>query len=228
MRTSGGTGRDASSGLRSTGAESDDPGIARLRRRTYAAFLFIALAAQGAIFLWVSLLPVHASADLGITTGTWGLLFSLNGILIVVLQLRITSAAERRSRTTVMAGGMVLYAVAMTIVALAGEPSWAAIAIGGAVVLITCGEMLFFPMEASFVSDLSPVDRRGRYQGFLLAATGAGTALGPPIGGIVLDRAPGPALWVGAAGVFLVCAAALLVLGRATRGLPAVQGDESG
>ncbi len=229
MRTSGGPGRDASAGARRGGRPGqDDARIARMRRRTYAAFLFIALAAQGAIFLWVSLLPVHASADLGITTATWGLLFSLNGILIVVLQLRITSAAERRSRTTVMAGGMILYAAAMTIVALASQPSWAAIAIGVAVILITCGEMLFFPMEASFVSDLSPVDRRGRYQGFLLAATGTGTALGPPIGGVVLDVAPGPALWVGAAGIFVACSAALLLLGRATRGLPAVQDDESG
>ena len=202
---------------------ADEPRYVRLRARAFAAFLAIALVAQGAIFLWVSVLPVHASGDLGVTTGAWGLLFSLNGILIVLFQLRISTAVEGRSKAFVMAGGMLLYATAMGIVAVAQDPAWAVPAIAAAVTIITCGEMLFYPMEAAFVSDVSPVDRRGRYQGFLLGAAGVGTALGPPIGGWVLDAAPGAPLWLGVSAIFLACAAALGVLGRATRGLPAVE-----
>jgi MFS family permease len=200
-----------------------EPRYVRLRARAFAAFLAIALVAQGAIFLWVSVLPVHAAGDLGMTTATWGLLFSLNGILIVVFQLRISTAVEGRSKGFVMAGGMLLYAAAMAIVAVAQDPAWAVPAIAAAVTIITCGEMLFYPMEAAFVSDVSPVDRRGRYQGFLLGAAGVGTALGPPIGGWVLDAAPGAPLWLGVSAIFLGCAAALGALGRATRGLPAVE-----
>jgi MFS family permease len=205
-------------------APSDEAGVARRRARAFASFLAIALVAQGAIFLWVSVLPVHASADLGMTTGMWGLLFSLNGILIVLFQLRISTAVEDRSKAHVMAAGMVLYAAAMAIVALAQDPAWAVPALAATVTIITCGEMLFYPMEAAFVSDVSPADRRGRYQGFLLGAAGVGTALGPPIGGWVLDAAPGAPLWLGTSAIFLACAGALLALGRATRGLPAVEG----
>ncbi len=203
---------------------SEAPGNVGRRARAFAAFLAIAMAAQGAIFLWVSVLPVHASGDLGVATGTWGLLFSLNGILIVVFQLRISTAVEGRPKVFVMAGGMLCYATAMAVVAAAQDPAWAIPAIATAVVVITCGEMLFYPMEAAFVSDVSAVDRRGRNQGFLLAAAGVGTALGPPIGGYVLDNAPGPALWAGAAVIFLACAGALGLLGRATRSLPSVEG----
>jgi MFS family permease len=205
-------------------AAGDAPHLARLRARAFAAFLAIALVAQGGIFLWVSVLPVHASTDLGMGTGTWGLLFSLNGILIVLFQLRISTAVERRPKAYVMAGGLVLYAVAMGIVAVSQDPAWAVVALAATVTTITCGEMLFYPMEAAFVSDVSPADRRGRYQGFLLGAAGIGTALGPPIGGWVLDAAPGAPLWLGAAAIFLACAGALVLLGRATRGLPAVEG----
>jgi MFS family permease len=205
-------------------APSDEAGVVRRRARAFASFLAIALVAQGAIFLWVSVLPVHASTDLGMTTGMWGLLFSLNGILIVLFQLRISTAVEGRSKAHVMAAGMVLYAAAMAIVALAQEPAWAVPALAATVTIITCGEMLFYPMEAAFVSDVSPADRRGRYQGFLLGAAGVGTALGPPIGGWVLDAAPGAPLWLGTSALFLACAGALVALGRATRGLPAVEG----
>lgn len=206
------------------GTGPDDPGNVRRRARAFAAFLAIAMAAQGAIFLWVSVLPVHASGDLGVATGTWGLLFSLNGILIVAFQLRISTAVEGMPKVFVMAGGMLCYAIAMAIVAAAQDPAWAIPAIAAAVVTITCGEMLFYPTEAAFVSDVSPVDRRGRNQGFLLAAAGVGTALGPPIGGYVLDTAPGPMLWFGAAVIFLACAGALGLLGRATRSLPSAEG----
>jgi MFS family permease len=217
----GGAGSGSGAGPGRT--SSDEAGLARRRARAFASFLGIALAAQGAIFLWVSVLPVHASSDLGMTTGMWGLLFSLNGILIVLFQLRISTAVEDRSKAHVMAGGMLLYAAAMAIVALAQDPAWAVPALAATVTIITCGEMLFYPMEAAFVSDVSPADRRGRYQGFLLGAAGLGTALGPPIGGWVLDAAPGAPLWLGTSAIFLACAGALLALGRATRGLPAVQ-----
>ncbi|MCU0504355.1 MAG: MFS transporter [Chloroflexi bacterium] len=218
-------GAERDAGAREPGPRAtatDGSRLARLRARAFAAFLAIALVAQGCIFLWVSVLPIHAATDLGMTTGMWGILFSLNGILIVLFQLRISTAVERRPKAFVMAGGLLLYAAAMGIVAVAQDPAWAVAALAAAVTIITCGEMLFYPMEAAFVSDVSPVDRRGRYQGFLLGAAGVGTALGPPIGGWVLDAAPGAPLWIGTAAVFLACAGALVALGRATRGLPAV------
>ena len=196
----------------------------RARVRAFAAFLPIAAVVHATVFLWVTVLPIHAARDLGIATNAWGLLFSLNGIIIVVFQLRVTSAVEGRPKVVVMAAAMLGYAAGMAVIALLGGPTWAVPGIAIAIVLITVGEVLLFPQEPAFTSDMSPVDRRGRYQGIFLAATGVGTAIGPPVGGYLLDAAPGPTLWILASGTFLAASGALVLLGRATRSLPPVDG----
>jgi len=204
-----------------TGVAAHDQTFARERVRAFVRFLPIAAVVHGVIFLWVTVLPIHVSRDFGVATGAWGLLFSLNGIMIAVFQLRISSAVEGRSKAGIMAAAVVVYAIGMLVVSALATPLPVLPALAVAIVLFTIGEMLLFPTEPAFVSDLSPADRRGRYQGIFLAATGLGTALGPPIGGFVIDAAPGPPLWVLAAGVFLIAGAALAALDRRTRMLPA-------
>jgi MFS family permease len=203
-------------------SSDEDRRLDRARVRAFAVFLPIAAVVHATIFLWVTLLPIHASRDLGIATNAWGLLFSLNGLLIVVFQLRVTSVVEGRPRAFVMAVAMLGYAAGMAVIALIGGPTWAVPGVALAIVLFTAGEILLFPQEPSLTSDLSPADRRGRYQGIFLAATGVGTALGPPVGGFLLDAAPGPTLWVLASGTFLGASGAFALLSRATRGIPPV------
>ncbi len=208
--------------LRPTGdGAADDPSFVRARVGAFVRFLPIAAVVHGVIFLWVTVLPIHVSRDFGVATGAWGLLFSLNGVMIVVFQLRISSAVEGRSKAGVMAAAVLVYAIGMIVVSALATPLPVMPGLAVAIVLFTIGEMLLFPTEPAFVSDLSPSDRRGRYQGVFLAATGLGTALGPPVGGFVIDAAPGPPLWALAAGVFVVAGAALAVLDRRTRSLPA-------
>jgi MFS family permease len=203
------------------GATSEDPSFAHARVGAFVRFLPVAAVVHGVIFLWVTVLPIHVSRDFGVATGAWGLLFSLNGILIVVFQLRISSAVEGRSKAGIMAAAVIVYAIGMMVISALATPLPVMPALAAAIVLFTIGEMLLFPTEPAFVSDLSPADQRGRYQGVFLAATGLGTALGPPVGGFVIDAAPGPPLWALAAGVFLAAAAALAALDRRTRSLPA-------
>ena len=152
-------------------------------RRVLAIYLLIAVAIHGAYFQWVVVLPIHAYADLGITTTAWGILFALNGILILAFQLRVTAAAEGRSLPRFVAVGAALAALGYLVVALLPGTSFVLPALAVAIVLLTIGEMAVFPVEASFVSDLSPVARRGHYQGYLGAAAGLGTAIGPVLGG---------------------------------------------
>jgi len=101
-------------------------------------------------------------------------------------------------------------------VALVPGASPAVPALAATVVLVTIGEMCIWPVEPAFMSELSPPERRGRDQGLLGAAIGLGTAIGPLAGGIVLDVAPGPALWLLTAGVCAATAAGLWWLGGRT------------
>jgi MFS family permease len=182
-------------------------------RRALAIFLVLAMAFHGAQFLWVAILPIYAH-DLGVSTATWGLLFALNGILILVLQLRISSLSERRSRPRFMAAGALLSGLGYLVVAgIPGAIGLVLPLLGAAIVLVTFGEMAFFPVAPSFVSDLSPAAIRGRYQGYLGAATGLGTAVAPVVAGAVLDAAPGPLAWLGASGALALIACGLWWLG---------------
>ncbi len=182
-------------------------------RRILALFLLLAVAVHAASFQWVVTLPIHAHARLDVSTATWGLLFALNGILIFVFQLRVASLAERRSRPRFMAVGMAWYGLGYLVIGIVPGTDLAIAALAGTVVLATLGEMFVFPVETSFVSELSPPALRGRYQGYLGAAMGLGSAIGPVAGGLVLDVAPGATLWLATAATCAGIAAGLWWLG---------------
>jgi len=202
--------------------EARIPGGARRSVRppvVLAAFLPLTMIIHAATFLWVTNLPIAAARDLGVSTGAWGLLFSLNGIIIVTFQLRVAGAAERRPKPRMMALAALFYAGSY-LLASAASPAAAVAVLGGVIVVATVGEMLLFPIEPSFVSDLSPEDQRGRYQGIALAAAALGSAVGPPVGGWILDASPGPLTWWVAAAALGLCAGGFLLLSRLAARLP--------
>ena len=122
-----------------------------------------------------------------------------------------------------MALGLLAYGLAYLAIAPVVGPEGAVPALALAVILATVGEMLVYPYEASFVADLSPVAVRGRYQGMLGAAVGLGSAVGPPVGGLMLDLAPGAPTWIAVSAAAAVAAGGLWVLGNPVRRLLARQ-----
>jgi MFS family permease len=191
----------------------------RLRRRVFVAFLPLLVPIHAVTFIWVTTLPIHAAGDLEVATPVWGVLFSINGLVIVLFQLRISGLAERRSRPRVLAGSMLLYAAGLGLAA-ALSPATAVAGLTAVIVLVTLGEMLLMPIEPSLVSDLSPVAHRGAYQGMALAAGSIGAALGPPLTGLALDGGAGGVVWLVAAAILVAVAGALVALARWTDRLP--------
>ena len=189
----------------------------RAARALFLPFLAIAVLIHGVSFQWVVTLPIHASRDLGVSTATWGLLFAFNGLLIVLFQLRVSTLTEGRAKPATMALGMAAYALAYLVVVGAAMPGFTTVTLAGVVILATIGEMLVFPVEPAFVSDLSPFGSRGRYQGALGAAAGIGSGIGPPLGGLALDNLEGPVPWLIVAGCGAVAAMALVWLAARTR-----------
>jgi MFS family permease len=200
--------------------DAADPALAR---RIFLAFLPICVVIHAVSFQWVATLPIHANRDLGVSTTTWGLLFAFNGILIVLFQLRVTSSTERLLKPRAMALGLVAYGLAYLAIAPVVGPEGAVPALALVVILATVGEMLVYPYEASFVADLSPVAARGRYQGMLGAAVGLGSAVGPPVGGLMLDLAPGAPTWIAVSTAAAVAAGGLWLLSSPVRRLLARQ-----
>ncbi|MGZ6340064.1 MAG: MFS transporter [Candidatus Limnocylindrales bacterium] len=190
------------------------------RLRVFIAFLPLLGLSQALGFLWVTTLPIYAAGALGLPIPLWGLLFGLNGLLIVVFQMRVSRAFEGRSKPRLIALSLVLYMAGLGLVAFLSS----VVAVAGlatTIVLVTLGELILMPIVPAFVSDLAPAHRRGAFQGLALAASGLGSGLGPPIAGYILDTGRATGLWLGCAAILGLVALAFLGLARWTDGLAA-------
>jgi MFS family permease len=193
-------------------ARMDEASEMRSNARIFATFIALVFVLHVAEAQWFTTLPVYGVEALGLTAIDWGVLFALNGVLIVGLQLPLTRVMERHPTLNVIAIGAVLTAVAYGLVLVIPGPAQSLLYLGAIMVLITFGEIIFLPMLPNFASSLAPLAARGRYQGTLEAAVAAGAVLGPPLGGYVLQSGLGSLLWIGSALVCLGCAVGFWIL----------------
>lgn len=129
-------------------------------------------------------LSLHATSFLRLSDAQVGALFSLNGALVVLLQVAIIHWFRKERLTTMLGGGAALYALGY------GAVGWATgfYALAAAMVVITLGENAVSPTMYALAGNLSGPRTRGRYMGALGLARNIGWALGPLAGGWGLQR----------------------------------------
>ena len=112
-----------------------------------------------------------------------GYLFSLNGLMVVALQIPVTRLLSRFSLATQMAQGAFLYAIGYGLIGwLIGFEYFVL-----SIVIVTIGEMAMSPAALTITSRLAPKGRMGRYMGIYSFFVASGWSLGPLFGGLVLD-----------------------------------------
>ncbi len=196
-----------------------------LADRGFLLFL-AAVLLTGAVYAQnVSTLPLHITAA-GYGPSTYGLLQSLNGIIIVFLELPVISWTQRHARTSMVALGELLIGLAfMTLVLAHSIPTLTAM-----VVLWTAGEMIESPMASAIAADRAPEHARGRYQSAFGSMYGLAWMLGPVIGSSVYAHSP-DALWVGCGLAGVAAASLALASGRRpvpVPSRPSLEVDEAG
>ena len=161
--------------------------LAALRRDRELVRLLLAIVAVDTTYrLMYTVLPVQL-ADSGAPTLAYGLLVSLNCIVIVAAEAPIALALRDRPAAPVVAAGIGLVGVAYLLLGLAPGLVLAVVA----VLVITVGEMLYKPTATAYAADLAPAGMAGRYQSAYGAASISGTMLSPAVGGPLYDVAPG-------------------------------------
>ncbi|SEM64532.1 Predicted arabinose efflux permease, MFS family [Stigmatella aurantiaca] len=131
--------------------------------------------------------------DRGFTTAEFGLVMSVNGTLIVLLQPFVSTWVTRWRRSAVLAASGLLTGVGFGLHALSVNLTLAALA----VVVWTLGEILHGAVSLSVVADLAPPEQRGSYQGAYYMLWGLAGCAAPAVGGWVLDHLGRNALWGG-------------------------------
>jgi MFS family permease len=107
----------------------------------------------------------------------FGVFFSVNGAMVVALQIPIRKGAVKMGATRAFILAQLLYAVGFTYFMFAG--SFTQFLIG--VIVLTLGEVTFVPASSGFVANLAPADMRGRYMAILGLFFGIGGAAGSQI-----------------------------------------------
>jgi MFS family permease len=179
-----------------------------LADRGFLLFLGSVLIGAAIYMQNVSTFPLHIQAA-GFSTSVYGSLQALNGVIVVLLELPITSWTGRRSRTRMIALGTVLIGLSFASLIVARSiPALAAM-----VLVWTLGEIIASPVSSAFVADRSPEHTRGRYQASLGVMFALGAVVGPTIGTLTYEFSP-DVLWIGCGVAGVLAAALALAAGR--------------
>ncbi|GHH69070.1 MFS transporter [Streptosporangium violaceochromogenes] len=143
---------------------------------------------------------------------SYAALITINAVLVILVELPLSGWTRRLPWWRPLVLGTVLMAVGIPLSGAAG-PYWL-IVIG--VLTWTVGEILFSPVIATAVADLSADDRIGRYQSYLSTTQACAFAFGPAIGIFVYGIGPA-LLWGGCLVVGALCVLGFVGSGRAVR-----------
>ena len=151
---------------------------------------------------WMSNLAVYL-ARFGISTGRYGMLWTINGILIIIFQLLLDWIGRYHATLDlqVILGAFFMAGSFMLLLFAAHYGQFVL-----AMVVLTLGESLLIPGVPAYVNRLSPVAQKGRGQGMVNAFSSIGKAIGPLFGGLVIER-------LGYFRLFAICTAADLIVG---------------
>jgi len=206
-------------GRRTSRAEEAERGgyRAALRDRAFTLFLLASVLATFVYFQQQSTLPLHVTRVAELSSADFGLLLAFNGILIVLLELPLSSITMRLPARWMIATGFALVGLGFALTATARSMG----ALLVTVAIWTLGEMIGAPVSYAYVADLAPDHLRGRYQGLYGLSWATGTVTGPVIGVWLFAQNP-TAFWIGCGVVGGL--SALLVLAARPRSRPPTAG----
>lgn len=158
----------------------------------------------------------------GLSTEAFGVVIAANGVLIVLLQPWVTERVRATPRPVLLAAAAALTGLGFGLTALATTVPLYLLTVG----LWTLGEIIFSPVNASIVADLSPAASRGRYQGAFTLTWALGAMVSPATGPRLAESIGLTGLWLSCGLLGLVTAVAHLLV--TARLLPAESVDSKG
>jgi predicted MFS family arabinose efflux permease len=143
-------------------------------------------------FQHISSMPLYMVQDLHLSAAAYGLLFTVNTLLIVFLEVGINTRTSHWPHRRTLTLGSALCGLGF------GALAWSTNVweVGLTVVIWTFGEMLIFPGMADYLTDIAPESRRGEYMGLSQMMMGLAFSVGPWAGLQILALFGGQALWL--------------------------------
>ncbi|MFJ3911234.1 putative MFS family arabinose efflux permease [Streptomyces sp. 2132.2] len=146
----------------------------------------------------------------GFSTGDYGLVIAVNGVLIVLLQIPVTRFIEKGDPQLLLVVSALLAGYGFGLTAFAGSV-WS---LGLTVVVWTLAEIINSPTQMGLVARLSPLHGRGRYQGMYTMSWAVAALVAPLMAGAMIDRWGAGWLWASMAVLGTVAALGYWLLMR--------------
>ena len=138
-------------------------------------------------------LPLWVVNSLGFTPRFFGLLFTLNTIMIVLLEVALNLATAHWPHQRLFVLGSLLFAVGFGVTGLVRSHT----GLLATVVIWTFGEMIMLPASSDAVALIAPPHRRGEYLGLFSFTIALAMAMGPWLGIMAYAHASSASVWAG-------------------------------
>lgn len=180
--------------------------------RLFFVYCVITLVLFTVIGQLVATFSVFSVDSVGISKTQLGYLYTLNGGIVVLFQFPMSKFVERYRMTRVLFYGSLLYFVGYFSVGLARSFAWLFVCM----TVATVAEIVVMPTSMAMVANMASERHRGRYMGTFSLVHSLGWAIGPLLGGILLDFfASQPVIiWSGISSLALVAALGYQWLGK--------------
>ena len=190
-------------GARSAGSLMDTYRVLRDDRRLRQ--VVCACLVIGVVFVQVfSTMSLEITGS-GFSPVTYGMVISLNGLLVVLCELPLTTITKHYPARRVIALGFLLIGLGFASNLLARTLPLLLLT----TTTFTLGEMISMPVAGAYVADLAPESRRGLYMGTYGMVWATAFVFGPTLGTYLFAVSPA-ALWL-SCGVLGIVAALLIV-----------------
>lgn len=174
-----------------TQSEAPKPAGSALRDRRFMNYVFALLPIAFVFFQHISAMPLFMVKHLHMAEHTYGLMFTINTLMIVFLEVPLNISTSHWSYRYTLVLGCILFAVGFGGLGLVSG-LWGVIA---TVVIWTFGEMILFPSSSAYVAHISAPSRQGQYMGIYTMSWGFAFAFGPWVGTYLLDHFGSRVLW---------------------------------
>jgi MFS family permease len=165
--------------------------------------------------LFSNILPPFAKAHTAVGPAGIGIVILVNTLLIVIAQIPAVRVVARMRRTHAFALASALFAVSLLAVlpaTIIHSTIAATSLLVGVGIVFALGEIAHILVLGPLVADMAPAHLLGRYLSLYSLTFTFSLAVGPAVGGLLLQSAP-DAIWWGGALAALLAGAVLLRLG---------------
>jgi MFS family permease len=159
-------------------------------------FAFMGFILAGVIALLVyqqqySSFPVYLRNVHQIDSRSYGVMLSITGLEVVIFQFWISRTIRKYSPFLMMMLSAIFFMLGFGMINFVSSFGLFVVV----VIIITIGEMIFFPTSSALAASFAPADMRGRYMAVANLAWAIPATVGPGLAGLILDGNNPQWLW---------------------------------